>query len=181
MTLAVIGGTGFGAFAGLTKTQDRKISTAFGDAELQTGQLQGKPLIFLPRHGMPARKLPHEINYRANLAALKELGATSVLAVTAVGTVDPELKVPALVIPDQIIDYTFGRAQQFSQRHCSTLIFQSLMIVSFEDVCSKQLSKLRQTCQRWSWSRREFMAVLRDPDWNLLRKLNDWGAMGAPS
>jgi 5'-methylthioinosine phosphorylase len=131
MTLAVIGGTGFGAFAGLTKTQDRKISTAFGDAELQTGQLQGKPLIFLPRHGMPARKLPHEINYRANLAALKELGATSVLAVTAVGTVDPELKVPALVIPDQIIDYTFGRAQ--------TIFTETLQHIDFSEPYDRQL------------------------------------------
>ncbi len=113
MTLAVIGGTGFGAFAGLAEVQDHRIETPYGSAEVQTGKLNGRSLIFLPRHGMPARKLPHLINYRANLKALEKLGATQVLAVTAVGTVDPALLVPSLVVPNQLIDYTHGRDLSF--------------------------------------------------------------------
>ena len=54
MTLAVIGGTGFGAFAGLAEVQDHRIKTPYGSAEVQTGKLNGRSLIFLPRHGMPA-------------------------------------------------------------------------------------------------------------------------------
>jgi 5'-methylthioinosine phosphorylase len=125
MTLAVIGGTGFGAFAGLENLQDHRIDTQFGEAELQSGSLAGTQILFLPRHGMPARKLPHEINYRANLMALKQQGATRVLAVTAVGTVDPNLGVPVLVVPDQIIDYTYGRAM--------TIYEQSLHHIDFSE------------------------------------------------
>tara|TARA_B110000305_G_scaffold241716_1_gene317167 strand:+ start:4545 stop:5288 length:744 start_codon:yes stop_codon:yes gene_type:complete len=113
VTLAVIGGTGFGAFAGLTETKDHVIETDFGPAEIQSGRLQGQALLFLPRHGMPARFLPHKINYRANIKALQMLGASRVLAVTAVGTVSEDLRVPCLVVPDQIIDYTDGRALTF--------------------------------------------------------------------
>ena len=113
MTLAVIGGTGFGAFAGLTETKDHVVETDFGQAEIQSGRLAGQGILFLPRHGMPARFLPHKINYRANLKALQMLGASQILAVTAVGTVSEDLSVPCLVVPDQIIDYTYGRALTF--------------------------------------------------------------------
>ena len=80
MTLAVIGGTGFGAFAGLTETEDHVVETDFGRAEIQSGRLAGQAILFLPRHGMPARFLPHKINYRANLKGLQMLGASQILA-----------------------------------------------------------------------------------------------------
>jgi 5'-methylthioinosine phosphorylase len=69
--------------------------------------------VFLPRHGHPPRFPPHKINYRANIAALAQLGVERVLAITAVGSVDPRLAPGALVMPDQLIDYTWGREHTF--------------------------------------------------------------------
>ena len=111
--LAIIGGTGFGKFAGLTKLEPLEIETEFGTTYLESGLLNGKPLLFLPRHGNPPRFPPHKINYRANIDGLIEAGATKIVAVTAVGGVDETLRVPELIIPDQLIDYTYGRAHTF--------------------------------------------------------------------
>lgn len=111
--LAIIGGTGFGEFAGLTEIRPSHVETDYGIAYIEHGVLNGAPLLFLPRHGNPARVPPHMINYRANIDALVCSGATRIIAVTAVGGVDESLRVPELIIPDQLIDYTYGRAQTF--------------------------------------------------------------------
>jgi len=111
--LAIIGGTGFGEFAGLEGIEALEVETDFGRAYVEKGELNGRELLFLPRHGHPPRFPPHKINYRANIDALRLAGATSIIAVTAVGTVDESLGVPALVVPDQVIDYTWGRDQTF--------------------------------------------------------------------
>ncbi len=111
--LAIIGGTGFGEFAGLDNMEARDVETDFGTAWVERGTLDGQELLFLPRHGHPPRFPPHRINYRANIDALRLEGASRIVAVTAVGTVDESLGVPELVIPDQIIDYTWGRDQTF--------------------------------------------------------------------
>lgn len=111
--LAVIGGTGFGEFVGLEALSSSRVDTRYGSADLQFGKLATRPVIFLPRHGMPAQAPPHMINYRANIQALIDTGATGVIAVTAVGSVDPTLNAPSLVVPDQIIDYTSGRPHTF--------------------------------------------------------------------
>lgn len=111
--LAIIGGTGFGALAGLESASPINASTLYGAARFETGELNGTPVLFLPRHGSPPAIPPHEINYRANIIALKDAGADTIISVNAVGSVDPSLPVPALVIPDQIIDYTWGRDHTF--------------------------------------------------------------------
>lgn len=111
--LAIIGGTGFGELAGLTEVQVITPGTPFGGAVMQRGKLAGQPAIFLPRHGLPPATPPHMINYRANVQALRDLGVSGIVAVTAVGSVDPDLQVPHLVIPDNIIDYTWGREHTF--------------------------------------------------------------------
>ncbi|XOV89395.1 MAG: S-methyl-5'-thioinosine phosphorylase [Pseudomonadota bacterium] len=111
--LAVIGGTGFGEFAGLSETRLHETATAYGPASWQQGNVDGYPVIFLPRHGSPARVPPHRINYRANIQALADAGADNIIAVNAVGSVDPTLAVPTLVLPDQVIDYSWGRAHTF--------------------------------------------------------------------
>lgn len=111
--IAVIGGTGFGELTGLSGLEASVVETRFGTANLQTGTLDGVPVLFLPRHGSPARMPPHRINYRANIQALCDTGADAIIAVTAVGSVDERLAVPQFVVPDQIIDYTFNRAQTF--------------------------------------------------------------------
>ena len=111
--LAIVGGTGFGEFAGLTEIKPIEVETKYGVSYIENGMLGGAPLLFLPRHGNPPRFPPHMINYRANIDALITSGATSILAVTAVGGVDESLQVPELIVPDQLIDYTYGRAQTF--------------------------------------------------------------------
>jgi len=111
--LGIVGGTGFGEFAGLTEIEPGDVKTDYGVSYIERGMLNGAPLLFLPRHGNPPRFPPHMINYRANIDALIACGATSILAVTAVGGVDESLQVPELIIPDQLIDYTHGRAQTF--------------------------------------------------------------------
>jgi len=111
--LAIIGGTGFGEYAGLAAITPAVIATPYGNAYLQHGLLHQVPLVFLPRHGQPASFPPHRVNYRANIAALAQLGVSQILAITAVGSVDPQLPAGAFVMPDQVIDYTYGRAQTF--------------------------------------------------------------------
>lgn len=111
--LAIIGGTGFGEYAGLVEIKPALIGTPFGDVYLETGSLNKVPVVFLPRHGQPARFPPHRVNYRANITALAQLGVRQIIAVTAVGSVVSALQTGAIVMPDQIIDYTHSRAQSF--------------------------------------------------------------------
>ncbi len=112
---AVIGGTGFAEFDDLTDITGNVVKTSFGDAYLERGTFRGETMAFVPRHGHPPRQPPHRINYRANIQALSDIGADSIIAVNAVGGVDASLDVPSLVIPDQIIDYTSGREHTFFQ------------------------------------------------------------------
>ncbi len=110
--LAVIGGTGIGRLEGLRVTRQRVVRTPFGEpsAPVLSGNLGGRDAWFLPRHGSGHTIPPHRINYRANLWALKELGATRVVAISAVGGIHADLTPGALALPDQVIDYTWGRA-----------------------------------------------------------------------
>jgi len=109
----IIGGTGFGALAALHNRESQLVGTRFGSAYLEAGVLANQHIIFMPRHGNPAVHPPHRVNYRANIQSLKQMGVTQLLAVTAVGSVAPELEVGDFVVPDQIIDYTSGREHTF--------------------------------------------------------------------
>ena len=111
--LAVIGGTGFAEFSELDDIEELHLDTAYGASHILKGVLADRTILFLPRHGIPPSTPPHRINYRANIQALKEAGASVIVAVNAVGSVDPSLEVPHLVIPDRIIDYTWGREHTF--------------------------------------------------------------------
>ncbi len=110
--LAVIGGSGLDAYDDLEITRLQDIETPYGrpSSELIHGELQGRPMVFLPRHGAGHRLPPHRINYRANIWALREAGVTDVIGVAAVGGITPNCGPGALCIPDQLIDYTWGRA-----------------------------------------------------------------------
>ena len=105
----ILGGTGFGELAALRNTESERVETRFGSAYLEAGLLANQQVIFMPRHGNPAVHPPHRVNYRANIQALKQMGVSHILAVTAVGSAAPELEVGDFVVPDQIIDYTSGR------------------------------------------------------------------------
>jgi 5'-methylthioinosine phosphorylase len=109
--LAIVGGTGVSQILGLAETRIHAPETPFGrpSATIIEGVLGGSTVLFLPRHGIPHKVAPHKINYRANLSALKELGATEVVATNAVGSIRPEWLPGHMVFPDEIIDYTWGR------------------------------------------------------------------------
>jgi 5'-methylthioinosine phosphorylase len=113
VTLGLIGGTG------LTELEDGfetlQIDTPYGKPSAPVRVLPGGPvrLLFLPRHGSPHRYPPHKVNYRANLWALKEAGASRVLAVSAVGGITPDYGPRTLAAPDQLIDFTWGREHTY--------------------------------------------------------------------
>jgi len=114
MTLAVIGGTGaLELFEPLRKVA---LTTPFGPPSDRPRQIAvgSAEIWFLARHGDPHRIPPHKINYRANIHALRTLGVDSILAINAVGGLVPGLPAGAMVAPDQLIDYTWGRAHTFS-------------------------------------------------------------------
>jgi len=107
--VAVIGGSGFYEF--LDDATDVEVSTPYGDpsAPLAIGTVAGQPVAFLPRHGRGHAYPPHLINYRANLWALRSVGVRQVLAPCAVGSLKPELGPGTIVVPDQVVDRTWGR------------------------------------------------------------------------
>lgn len=111
----VIGGTGLTRLAGLTISSRQSVTTDWGEpsAPLVLGTLQDQPVVFLARHGDPHRIPPHQVNYRANLLALKAAGVQRIIAVNAVGSMHPEMPPTCLVLPDQLIDYTWGRGHTF--------------------------------------------------------------------
>ena len=113
--LAIIGGTGLTTLKSLEVTRREVVHTPFGEPScpLTYGQLCGKEVVFLPRHGPGHTIPPHKINYRANLWALKKIGATRVIAVAAVGSISPNLCAGGLAIPEQIVDYTWGRKHTY--------------------------------------------------------------------
>ncbi len=113
---AIIGGSGLDRLGALQVTSKRLPVTAYGapSGPVCEGSFAGSPVVFLPRHGETHRVPPHLINYRANIAALKSCGVTAIFAVTAVGGITPDSGPGRIVIPDQIIDYTYGREHTFS-------------------------------------------------------------------
>jgi 5'-methylthioinosine phosphorylase len=109
--LAIIGGTGLDKIPDL-EIIHRKIShTPYGEASaaLTYGRIGGREVIFLPRHGSTHNIPPHRVNYRANLWALKQVGVEAVIGVAAVGGITEQMAPGRIIIPDQIIDYTYGR------------------------------------------------------------------------
>jgi len=115
MTLAIIGGTGLTQLEDFEPLASHSVKTPYGSASADyvSGKLGDKELIFLARHGNPHKIAPHKINYRANLWGLKELGVTKIIAVAAVGGISKAMSPAQLVIPDQLIDYSYGREQTF--------------------------------------------------------------------
>ncbi|MEZ4315071.1 MAG: S-methyl-5'-thioadenosine phosphorylase [Polyangiaceae bacterium] len=115
--LAVIGGSGLYSVDDMTNIEEVRVDTPYGppsDAVIK-GRLKesGAPMMFLPRHGRGHRVSPTQINYRANICALKKLGATHVLSVSAVGSMKEEIEPGDLVVVDQFIDLTKRRVSTF--------------------------------------------------------------------
>jgi 5'-methylthioinosine phosphorylase len=107
----LIGGTGLSQLPGFSLIREHDVATPYGRLcqPVSEGYLVDCVLMFLPRHGKHGSIPPHKINYRANLAALKQMGVEQVIAINAVGCINPAMKPADIVLPDQIVDYTWGR------------------------------------------------------------------------
>lgn len=116
--IGVIGGSGLYQIDGLTDFKETKVETPFGQPSdlIITGTLQGVPIAFLPRHGRGHRISPSELPVRANIFALKLLGVERIISISAVGSLKDDIRPLDLVIPDQVIDRTRGRASTFFGR-----------------------------------------------------------------
>jgi 5'-methylthioadenosine phosphorylase/5'-methylthioinosine phosphorylase len=113
--LAIIAGTGLYRIDELEILRSETVDTPWGapSAPLVHGRWRGREVVFLARHGDPHRIPPHQVNYRANLWAIKQTGARCVIAVAAVGGIRADMEPMALAVPNQIVDYTWGRAGTF--------------------------------------------------------------------
>ena len=140
--IGIIGGSGLYAMPGLTNVREERIETPFGspsDAYV-LGDLEGRKVAFLARHGRGHRLLPSELNFRANIYGMKMLGVERILSISAVGSLKEEHKPTDFVIPDQFIDRTFARVGTF---------FGDGIVahVAFGDpVCATVMSTFQKAC-----------------------------------
>lgn len=113
--LGIIGGTGVTQLSNLEVTRRQMVRTPFGDASgaLTFGKLNGRDVMFLARHGYGHTIPPHEVNYRANMWALQSEGADRIVSVASVGGIRADMVPGRLVIPHQILDYTWGRKHTY--------------------------------------------------------------------
>ncbi|HWY07315.1 MAG TPA: S-methyl-5'-thioadenosine phosphorylase [Candidatus Acidoferrales bacterium] len=113
--IGVIGGSGLYAMSGLTNTRELRVKTPFGDPsdKIVLGNFEGKRVAFLARHGRGHRILPSELNFRANIYAMKLLGVQRIISVSAVGSLQENLRPGEFLVPDQFFDSTKGRISTF--------------------------------------------------------------------
>ncbi|HMD19254.1 MAG TPA: S-methyl-5'-thioadenosine phosphorylase [Alloacidobacterium sp.] len=113
--IGIIGGSGLYSMPGLTNTREERVETPFGEPSdaFVLGDLEGRKVVFLARHGRGHKLLPSELNFRANIFAMKKLGVERILSVSAVGSLKEEHKPTDFVVPDQFIDRTFHRESTF--------------------------------------------------------------------
>ena len=135
--IGIIGGSGLYHIEGLKKTKWMTIKTPFGKPsdQLLTGHLADRDVVFLPRHGRGHRWLPTEVNFRANIFAMKKLGVERIISVSAVGSLREEIAPGHVVIPDQFIDRTTQRPSTFFGRGV-------VAHVSLADPFCRDLSKI---------------------------------------
>jgi len=147
---AIIGGTGLSRMDNLEIKKTEVVQTPYGEpsAPLAYGELCGSPLLFLPRHGSSHTLPPHKINYRANIWALKDAGVTHVLAVAAVGGIPSHYVPQTLVVPDQIIDYTYGREHTFFEESLNEVTH----IEFTQPYCEELRKKIISTCDNLNYS-----------------------------
>ena len=122
--LAIIGGTGLTSLKGLEITRREVVNTPYGEPSgpLTHGKLCGTDVTFLARHGYGHNIPPHKVNYRANIWALHSIGVRRLIAVAAVGGIHPDFAPGRLAIPDQIVDYTWGRGHTFFEDELTRVV-----------------------------------------------------------
>lgn len=147
MTLtAIIGGSGFDTFDTLVVNDAVFRETPYGphSGPILSGRLGHTPCLFLPRHGAGHHLPPHKVNYRANLWLLKELGVKRIVAFNVVGGITPNMSPDTIVIPDQIIDYTYEREHTFYDGSQKQLLGEALQHVEHVDFSSPFTQSLRK-------------------------------------
>jgi 5'-methylthioadenosine phosphorylase len=142
--IGVIGGSGLYTMPGLENARELRVKTPFGDSSdaLVVGQLEGKRVAFLARHGRGHRFLPTEINYRANIHAMKQLGVERIVSVSAVGSLQEDLKPLDFLIPDQFYDRTRHRISTFFGDGVAAHVGFA------KPVCSQLTTVLGEACDR---------------------------------
>jgi 5'-methylthioadenosine phosphorylase len=118
--LGIIGGSGIYDLPGLEKAHQRRIRSPWGEpsASLRTGEIAGTSVVFLARHDKGHRLSPSDINYRANIDALKRVGVTDLVSLSACGSFQEELSPGTFVLVDQFVDRTYNRASSFFGKGC---------------------------------------------------------------
>jgi 5'-deoxy-5'-methylthioadenosine phosphorylase len=126
--LGIIGGTGLTSLAGLDIVRREVVNTPYGEPSgpLIHGQYCEREVVFLARHGSRSHIPPHRVNYRANVWAFRQIGVRQVVAVNAVGGIRQGLAPGVLVVPDQVIDYTWGREHTFFEDGLATVVHVDL-------------------------------------------------------
>jgi 5'-methylthioinosine phosphorylase len=123
--VAVIGGTGAALFPNPGEVETLRVAVEWGEtsAPVQRWQQHGHEVLFIPRHGVKGDIAPHHVNYRANVQVLKDLGVDAVVAINAVGGIAKNAAPGQLIIPDQLIDYTWGREHTYFDGRSASLKF----------------------------------------------------------
>ena len=143
---AVIGGSGFDTYDQLLISDQIVQETPYGShsGPVIKGVLNTRPCVFLPRHSASHRLPPHKVNYRANIWLLKQLGVTRIIAVNVVGGIANDVAPDTIVIPNQLIDYTYGREHTFYDGDQGSILgegFQNLNHIEFDSPYSETLRK----------------------------------------
>ena len=122
--VAIIGGSGLGKLNDFRTRKRRVVRTPYGEPSgpIIEGEVFGREVVFLARHGQGHRIPPHLVNYRANVWSLKEVGVDSVIAVAAVGAIRPDLEIGGLAFPDQILDYTHTREHTYCDQRSTSVL-----------------------------------------------------------
>jgi 5'-methylthioinosine phosphorylase len=145
--LAIIGGTGLDSLEGLKEVEHQTLETPYGRlaSPIRMGSLQGRTIYFMPRHGSGHTIPPHKVNYRANIWALKEAGIDTIIAINAVGGIGAQMGPGTVIIPDQLIDYTWGRASTYFEDS-----LEHVTHIDFTDpFCESLRQKMVATAQRY--------------------------------
>ncbi len=146
-TVGIIGGSGLYQIEGIAKVKEVALKTPFGwpSDRFVTGELQGVPVVFLPRHGQGHRISPSEINYRANIYGMKKLGVQAIMSVSACGSLKEQYKPMDFVIPDQFLDRTRkGRMDTFfTDGIVAHVAFAHPVSKEIADILEKSAKKLK--------------------------------------
>lgn len=137
ITTALIGGSGIYIPDMLDNVFEDCVDTPYGSITYSCGEIQGRKVAFIPRHGKGHSLPPHQINYHANIWGLKKIGVKYIIASTAVGSLNPHMNVGDFVIPDQLLDFTKGRSSTFFEGEGKKVVH-----VDFTNPYCGELSKI---------------------------------------